>query len=240
MNHRPDFLEQAFQQMRTPPSAPCRVRLQELAQIIVRQRGSPFFAMPQERVAKLFGRTQGTISRACRQLVADGVWERVGEYRPKEWAQNYRIWGMVLPPSMHPLVCTENEGVAEQLVCTAVKSAGEAELLRQLTALGLEPQPQARPCPGRKWAYDFALPAYKLFLEVDGRGHDTPVKLAEAKAKDSYVAQNLPEWRILRLSTPEVSNGEAIRRIVEDVATRTAQPAVPAQASNYGRLEANL
>lgn len=94
-------------------------------------------------------------------------------------------------------------------------SALEARFLGHLRALGLpEPEREYRFAPPRRWRFDFAWPHCKLAVELEGgvwthgrhsRGEQV------AKDCEKYNTATLMGWKVLRFTTNQVREGEAIR-----------------------------
>ena len=67
--------------------------------------------------------------------------------------------------------------------------------------------------PTRKWRFDFAIPAYKLAIEVEGgifsRGrHNTGKGMLADMEK--YASAQVLGWTVLRVGGPHIKSGEAI------------------------------
>ena len=105
-------------------------------------------------------------------------------------------------------------------------SIGEATLSLHLRAHGIHAEEQYRPedCP-RHWVWDFALPSFRLLIEVNGSiwkkgGHNTGKGLERDYAKSNWAT--LAGWRTLSYSTGQVERGEAIWDIL--VAIGSTEP----------------
>jgi very-short-patch-repair endonuclease len=82
----------------------------------------------------------------------------------------------------------------------------------------LKPEREYRFHPTRKWRFDYAFPAIKLAIEIEGLSrftsrHTTFSGFREDCAK--YNAATLLGWRILRYSTEMVMRGDAINEVVK-------------------------
>jgi very-short-patch-repair endonuclease len=71
------------------------------------------------------------------------------------------------------------------------------------------------------YAVDFACPAVKLVIELDGRLHDEPEQIEFDARRTEYLKLN--GWRIARFKNDEVfaDNGAVLRKIVEAVGIDT-------------------
>lgn len=70
--------------------------------------------------------------------------------------------------------------------------------------------------PERKWRLDFAIPALKLGIEIDGGiwrpsggAHSRPANIQRDIEKAN--ALTMLDWRLLRFSPVEIKSGESIR-----------------------------
>lgn len=92
--------------------------------------------------------------------------------------------------------------------------------------------------PERKWRFDFAIPALKLGIEIEGgiwRGRGWGSKTANnpggAHSHPTNILRDIEKqnaatmlgWRLLRLSENEIRSGESIRMTV-DLASRGSPP----------------
>lgn len=97
-------------------------------------------------------------------------------------------------------------------------SKGEAALAMMLRAYGVEHEREYRFAPPRRWRADFAVPARRLLLEVEGaihtNGRHTRGSGYEADL-EKYNAAALAGWTVLRYSTAMVQSGEAIAQVME-------------------------
>lgn len=90
----------------------------------------------------------------------------------------------------------------------------------QLRALGLQPETEHRFHPARRWRFDFAFPALRLGVEVEGglysRGRHVRPAGYEADI-EKYNAAALAGWMVLRFSPAQVKSGRAASMIEEAV-----------------------
>lgn len=90
----------------------------------------------------------------------------------------------------------------------------------QLRALGLQPDVEHRFHPTRRWRFDFAFPALRLGVEVEGglysRGRHVRPAGYEADL-EKYNAAALAGWMVLRFSPAQVRSGQAASMIEEAV-----------------------
>ena len=93
-------------------------------------------------------------------------------------------------------------------------SKGEAELAFQLKAAGFEFVREHKFHAVRKWRFDFALPAYKIGVEVEGGtwsgGRHSRGAGFEADCR-KYNFAALDGWLVLRCTTGMVKTGEALQ-----------------------------
>ena len=93
----------------------------------------------------------------------------------------------------------------------------EETLLWQIKVLDLPlPIREYRFCKGRRWQADFAWPAMKLLVEVEGGiyrngRHVRPVGFA--KDCDKYNTATLMGYRVLRFTPAMVKDGRAVNMI---------------------------
>lgn len=110
------------------------------------------------------------------------------------------------------------------------KMSLEGEMDLQLRAAGLpRPKREFRFHPARRWRADFAWPAAKLLLEVEGgtgfgqvwspRGRSVVGHHAHPKGYESdcekYNAATLRGWRVLRVTAAMVHDGRALATVEE-------------------------
>ena len=98
------------------------------------------------------------------------------------------------------------------------ESEGEAAFALHCRAEHLKPEREYIFHPTRKWRFDFAFPAIKLGIEIEGLSrhisrHVTFTGFREDCAK--YNAATLLGWRMLRYSTEMVIRGDAINDVVK-------------------------
>ena len=100
----------------------------------------------------------------------------------------------------------------------AEPSRGEAAFALHCRAEKLNPEPEFRFCPDRRWRFDFCFPANKLGIEIEGgtwtvgrhnrgSGYEKDMVKYNTAAKMGY--------RVLRYSTQMVLNGDAINDVLE-------------------------
>ena len=88
----------------------------------------------------------------------------------------------------------------------------EAMLASQVELAGLPvPEREYRFHDMRKWRVDLAYPPLKIAIEIDGAVHR--IKGRFIRDFEKHQALFLAGWRLLRVSTAQVSNGEALRLI---------------------------
>lgn len=97
------------------------------------------------------------------------------------------------------------------------RGAHQAVLGAQLAALGLPaPAVEYRVVPDRRWRFDFAWPAYRLALEVEGgvwiRGRHTRPS-GYLKDVEKYNRAALEGWRVLRATPQDVRSGAAAQLV---------------------------
>jgi very-short-patch-repair endonuclease len=76
-----------------------------------------------------------------------------------------------------------------------------------------------RQYPIGAWVADFACPAIKLALEVDGPSHDTPDQQAWDEMKTEYLRTS--GWRVIRITNADLYQalGEVEARIIAEIGT---------------------
>lgn len=74
--------------------------------------------------------------------------------------------------------------------------------------------------PTRKWRFDFAWPALRFALEVDGEVHRIKARFHGDIAKDAVALLN--GWSVLHVSGREVRKGQAIEWVKQALAQRGA------------------
>jgi very-short-patch-repair endonuclease len=96
-------------------------------------------------------------------------------------------------------------------------SKGEEALAMMLRAYGVEHEREYRFHPPRRWRADFAIPAHRILIEVEG-GTWTAGRHSRGKGFDAdcekYNTAALQGWKVLRYSTGKVISGEAIVEIM--------------------------
>jgi very-short-patch-repair endonuclease len=105
-------------------------------------------------------------------------------------------------------------------------SIGEATLEFHLKAHGIRYEAQYRPVDcRRRWVWDFAIPAFRLLIEVNGSiwrkgGHNTGKGLERDYEKSRWAVLN--GWKPLSYSTGQVERGDAIADVL--VAIGSTEP----------------
>ena len=102
-------------------------------------------------------------------------------------------------------------------------SKGEAELNFQLRALGIPFEREYRFNPNRRWRADFAIPAYKILIEVEGgtwSGGRHSQGAGFEKDCEKYAYAGLDGWLVLRGSTGQVKTGTLLQWIQWGIAER--------------------
>src|ERR1700733_12210451 len=95
-------------------------------------------------------------------------------------------------------------------------SAGEEAFAMHCRAYGLNPEREYRFHAERKWRFDFAFPAKKVGVEIEGgtwtsgrhsrgTGYENDLNKYNAAVRDG--------WMVLRFSTRMATSGEAIREV---------------------------
>jgi len=83
------------------------------------------------------------------------------------------------------------------------------------------PVPELRFAPPRRWRFDWAWPAQRLALEVEGgvfiRGRHSR-GAGMVKDMEKYNAATTAGWRLLRVTPKQIASGEAL-----DVAAKALQ-----------------
>lgn len=96
-------------------------------------------------------------------------------------------------------------------------SSAEAKLWSLLRDRRLIKRKFRRQHPIGAFVADFACPAIKLVIEVDGASHDTADQAAWDEMKTDYL--RLEGWRVLRIRNDDVYQafGEVEARIIAEV-----------------------
>ena len=107
----------------------------------------------------------------------------------------------------------------------------EDQLATQIRAAGLpEPEREARVVPGRRYRADFAWPAHRLVVEVEGGifrrgrkgpdpGHASPGGILRDIEKASAYATH--GYRLVRVAAPHIRDGRALGWIEAALAGET-------------------
>lgn len=95
-------------------------------------------------------------------------------------------------------------------------SHGEEKLAMHLAVSGMTFERQYRFAPPRRWLADFASPAHRLIVEVDGGiwtngRHTRGSGRVRDMERDNWCALN--GWRVLRFTPAQVDSGQAILTI---------------------------
>lgn len=101
-------------------------------------------------------------------------------------------------------------------------SAGEELFALHCTVYGLTPHREHKFQESRKWSFDFAWPAVKLAVEIEGgttfgKSRHSQGKGFEEDAR-KYNTAALMGWRVLRFTTEMVKTAEAIDTVREVLA----------------------
>ena len=126
---------------------------------------------------------------------------------------NGRDLGRVVRTAVRPVA-----GRGGARVRGSTVSKGEAALAMMLRAYGVEHEREYRFAPPRRWRADFAIPARRLLIEVEGGVHSGGRHVRGAGYEADlckYNAAALAGWTVLRYSTGMVTSGEAIAEIME-------------------------
>jgi very-short-patch-repair endonuclease len=99
-----------------------------------------------------------------------------------------------------------------------MRSVGEDTFALHCKCYKLTPEREYRFHPTRRWRFDFAFPAVKVAVEVEGgtwvQGrHNRGSSIAEDTRK--YNQAVILGWRVLRYTTDMVKSGEAIDEVRE-------------------------
>lgn len=99
------------------------------------------------------------------------------------------------------------------------KSEGEETLALHIRAEKLPaPEREYRFAPPRFWRFDFAYPAQKLAIEVEGgvwNGGRHTRGSGYVKDLEKYNTAALNGWRVLRFATEQVRDGTAVKTLKE-------------------------
>lgn len=94
------------------------------------------------------------------------------------------------------------------------QSAGEAAFALHCRVEKLDPEPEYRFHPERKWRFDFAFPAQMIAIEIEGRGRHQSFG-GFVKDAEKYNAAAKLGWRVLRYTPQMVMRGDAINDVME-------------------------
>jgi len=96
-------------------------------------------------------------------------------------------------------------------------SSAEAKLWSLLRDRRLIKRKFRRQYPAGTWVVDFACPAIRLAIEVDGPSHDDPNQMVWDELKEEYLRAN--GWRILRVKNADIYQalGEVEARIIAEI-----------------------
>lgn len=99
------------------------------------------------------------------------------------------------------------------------QSAPEAEFALHCRAHKLNPVPEFKFHPVRKWRADFAFPAHMILIEIEGgvwmgkSRHTSGVGYSADCEKYSHAA--LLGYRVFRFTPAMVKSGEAVQMVME-------------------------
>ena len=101
-------------------------------------------------------------------------------------------------------------------------SIGEETFALHLRAAGIQGfEREHRFAPPRRWKFDFANPALKVALEVEGgtwsRSRHTSGKGYAADC-EKYSTAAVMGWRVLRFTTDQVKSGMALQMLQQAIA----------------------
>lgn len=105
----------------------------------------------------------------------------------------------------------------------------ETTLAAQIKLAGLpKPVTQYRAIKGRKFAFDFAWPSFRLLLEVQGGtwkkgAHSSGVGIARDCEKGNLAT--LGGWKTLHVTTEQIRTGKALRMLQDFFNTADETPA---------------
>jgi len=92
----------------------------------------------------------------------------------------------------------------------------EAELSLHMRAAGLNPEPEFRFAPPRRWRFDFAFPDQKVAIECEGATwingrHNRGAGFQ--KDLEKYNQASLLGWVLLRFTGDQIRSGQALAQI---------------------------
>ena len=92
----------------------------------------------------------------------------------------------------------------------------EATLSLHMRAAGLNPEPEFRFAPPRRWRFDFAFPAQKVAIECEGATwingrHNRGAGFAADCEK--YNQASMDGWTLLRFTGAMIQSGQALAQI---------------------------
>ena len=97
-------------------------------------------------------------------------------------------------------------------------SVGEEAFALHCKAERFKPEREHYFHPERKWRFDFAFPAQKVAIEIEGlsRRMNRHTTFSGFRADcEKYNSAAILGWRVLRYSTEMVTRGDAIRDVLE-------------------------
>ena len=98
----------------------------------------------------------------------------------------------------------------------------EAELALHMRSAGLNPEPEFRFHPPRRWKFDFAFPDQKVAIECEGatwtNGRHTRGK-GFALDCEKYNQASIDGWTLLRFTGDMITDGTALHQIEEALQT---------------------
>ncbi|ANN76791.1 hypothetical protein [Bordetella flabilis] len=117
---------------------------------------------------------------------------------------------------------------AQKPAAKALPSPLEELLALQIRAAKFEsPVREYRFMPGRRWRFDFAWPAEKLAVEIEGgvwNGGRHTRGAGFVKDTEKYNAAMLAGWRVLRFTGKDVKSGRVLKLLGELLQPRPYSP----------------
>lgn len=97
-------------------------------------------------------------------------------------------------------------------------SRGEETFALHCQVRGLSPAREILFAPPRKWRFDFAWPAWKIGIEIEGGTSFGKSRHSRGRGFENdcrkYNEAALLGWRVLRFTTEMVESGEAINHVL--------------------------
>ena len=99
---------------------------------------------------------------------------------------------------------------------------GEETLAAQLAQAGIAFERQYAYVPGRKFRADFALPAFRLLVEVNGgifnrKGHGSVTGVVDDMVRGNEAS--IAGWFVIRATPKMVEDGDALALVVRFVSS---------------------